>query len=127
VKSERLQRLGQSGAIKIVRDNAGAGGEAGFDVGLYFQAFFDGLFGDESGSNHYGWVAGVRAAGDRGDDDGAVSNWSCLAVFHHTLATQFVFLQGESSLVQRRGERFTERGLHVRKPDSILRAFGAGQ
>ena len=62
----------EAGFLEVVGDDARAGGEAGLHVRRDGEAFFDGFLGEQAGGDHHARVAGVRAAGDGGDDDVAV-------------------------------------------------------
>ena len=68
-----LFELGQQpGFLQIEACDDRAGGEAGLHPGLADEAEFVGLLGDEAGGDDVARVRRVGAAGDRGDNDGAV-------------------------------------------------------
>ena len=48
--------------------------------GLTFRPFADGLFGDQSGTQHDGRIGGVGAGGDGGDNDSTVVQFEILTV-----------------------------------------------
>src|SRR5699024_2121333 len=72
VESELLEVWGDPGAIELVRDLAGAGGQGRLDPRAGPQPPLDGLLGQQSGAEHDRGVGGVGAGGDRGDHHIAV-------------------------------------------------------
>src|SRR2546427_75546 len=60
---------------QVISHDFGARGEAGLDPGLSLEPFLNGFLGQEPRADHDGGVGGVRAASDRRDDNGTVSNF----------------------------------------------------
>ena len=69
VEAEGVEVWQQAGLVVVVGDDAGAGGEGGFDPGRCLEAAFDGFLGEQAGGDHNVGVGGVGAGGDGGDDD----------------------------------------------------------
>ncbi len=79
VEAELVEVGLEAGFLEVVSDDAGAGGEGGFDVGGFGEAAFDGFFGEEAGTEHDGGVGGVGAGGDGGDENGGVVDLAVVA------------------------------------------------
>ena len=62
------------GLLKVRGDDARTGGERGLHGRIHEESCLDGLFCKQSGREHDTRVAGVGAAGDRGDQDTAVAD-----------------------------------------------------
>ena len=128
VEAQFGERFEQVRLLEIFRDHARAGRQAGLDVWLDRQPFFDGLPGDQSRGDHHGWVAGIGAGGDGSDDYHAVADLVGAAVradsslFCHILGLEFV-----AAFLDRRGQRLLENLLHLGQGNAILRTLGAGQ
>ena len=84
VELQRLEVLGQPGAVQVLGDDLGAGGERGLDPRLDVQAPLDRVAGENARPDHHRRVRGVRAAGDGGDHDVAVVQLELLAVHRDT-------------------------------------------
>ena len=78
------------------------------------QAALDGFFREQAGAEHQRRIRSVRAAGDRGDDDGAIGEIEFVAVVLH------------ADVFGLRGQRFFERCLRLRERNAVLRALGSG-
>jgi hypothetical protein len=72
VEAQLVEVGEQAGLGVVIGDDAGAGGERCLDPRWDGEAFLNGFFREQSGGHHDGWVGSVGAAGDGGDDDGAV-------------------------------------------------------
>ncbi len=72
LKTKRVEVGHESGLDVVVGDDAGAGGERGFNPRRRAQALFDGLLREQAGGHHDVGVRGVGAGGDRRDDYRAV-------------------------------------------------------
>ncbi len=83
VEAERLERLGQPGAVEVLGDDLRAGRERGLDPRLGAQAARERVAGEDAGADHHRRVGGVGAAGDRRDHDVAVVELEALAVERH--------------------------------------------
>ena len=114
VVAEFLHITQQAGVLQVFCHDARAGGEAGFDVIGDAQPFLHRFFGEESRAYHHGWVAGVGAARNRRDDDGAVRD--VVGVGLGIVG----FRDAESAIGSWAREEFAERSLHVRQSDSVL-------
>ena len=72
VEAERLQRLGQAGAVVVLGDDLRAGRQRGLHPRLRAQPARDRVAREQPGAEHHRRVRGVRAARDRRDHDVAV-------------------------------------------------------
>ena len=80
VEAERLERLGQPGAVEVFGDDLRAGRERGLHPRLRAQAARDRVAREDPGADHHRRVRRVRAARDRRDHDVAVVELEALAV-----------------------------------------------
>ena len=72
VEAERLEVLGQPGAVEVLGHDLRARGERGLHPRLDVQPALDRVAGEHPGAEHDRGVRGVRAARDRGDHHVAV-------------------------------------------------------
>ena len=83
----QLLELGQqAGVFEVQLHGLGAGRQGALDPGLAQQTRAVGVAGQQAGGHDVARVRGVRAAGDGGDDDGAVGHVSMPVfrrLFHH--------------------------------------------
>ena len=73
VEADLVERALQVGLGQIVGDHARARGQRGLDPGLAGQALLGRLLRHQAGRDHHAGIAGVGAAGDRGDHHVAVA------------------------------------------------------
>src|SRR5437660_10328021 len=73
IESELIEIFLQPGLVEIIRDHARARCERRFHPWIDPQSAFHRLFPEQSRRGHHTWVAWVRATGNGGDQDGAVS------------------------------------------------------
>ena len=79
------------------------------------QAALDGFFREQAGAEHQRRIRGVGAAGDGGDDHGAVGEIEFVAVVLHA-----------DVLWRRAAERFFEGRFRLRQRNAVLRALRSG-
>src|SRR5260370_31330578 len=105
----------EGGGGEIVGDDFGPRREAGLHPGFHLQTALDGFFCEQAGSEHQGWVRGVRATGDGGDDHGAAGKVKRVAI-----VVNLDVLRGRAF------DYFGERRFGVAQRDAILRALRSG-
>ena len=105
----------QAGGLEVIGDDFGARSEAGFHPGLYVQTAFNGLFGEQTSTEHQRGVGGVGATGDGRDHDGTAGELESISVIFdgHFL--------GRGTF-----DDFGEGGFGVLQGDAILGALGTG-
>ena len=74
IESELIEIFLQPGLVEIIRDHARARCERRFHRWIDPQSAFHRFFREQSCSEHHAWVARVRATGNGGDQNSAVSN-----------------------------------------------------
>jgi len=116
-EAELVERGLQARRDHIVGHDLAAGGERRFDPGLDFKALGDGVAREQPGGHEDRRVRGVRARGDRGDDDVAVLER--VAARGNLHAVLGVFGAREF------GQRFFEACLGGRQQHAVLRALRA--
>ena len=79
-EAQLFQLRGQAGFVQVQRDGLGAGRQRALDPGLAREPGAVGVARQQAGGDHVARVAGVGAAGDGGDDDGAVGHQAGLVL-----------------------------------------------
>src|SRR4030088_655332 len=74
IESELVEIFLQPGLVEIIRDHARARRERRFHSRIDLQSALDRFLCQQAGGKHHAWVACVRAAGDRRDQNSAVTN-----------------------------------------------------
>ena len=124
LEAELVEVGRETGLVEVVGDDAGPGRKRGLDHRVHAQAFLDGLLGQQASREHDARVGGVGAAGDRGDQHGAVTDLR--AVHLRADGGEFLGLLAKAIFGHRLRERIDKGLLHLRQFDAVLRALRAG-
>ncbi|MNP06445.1 hypothetical protein D3C76_984280 [compost metagenome] len=130
MEAQLLQGGEQSGVFQVFGDHQGAGGQAAFDVSGFDQTAFHRFLGDETGAQHNAGVGGVGAAGDGGDNHGAVAHEGAFAVGgvdSDFFLSQLFLRQAVAALVQWSPYDGVVGFLHAGQLHTVLGTFGSGQ
>ena len=74
VEAQCVERAEQPGALEIVGDHAGARRKRGLDILGRAKPALGRVAREKAGRDHHGWIRGVGARRDGGDDDRAVAH-----------------------------------------------------
>ena len=130
VEAERVERAAQPRLVEVIGDDFRSRREARLHPGPRAQPALDRVAREQSGCDHHGRVRGVRARGDRGDDDRAVGEVGLRPGRHRRSAAAFALepLERDSpsrgptvrAAPRHSVERLAKRHRDVAERDAIL-------